>query len=409
MKVCFVAINIRNNDDKEYTGYSNHCENMIKELKKKIDLKVIMTQSNNTREDFRKVAKGIAKNIIKNIPKNTIIHLQAESVIMAKELKDNGYKIVSTFHSLGSQRLNEYIFKEGIEICEYFKPLEKTIKNGLNTRTILEILNSDLLKEIYEVDMIGCKYSDIIIVPSNGMKKFMVDNIPVENLEKKIRVVPNGILENYFEKTNEYYLEEVRKKYNLKKDDFIVLTVGRITDPQKGLKYLIDAMKGIEGKLIVVGNNIPESQNKYFENIDVSDVIITGYIPEEEKKALYELCSVYIQPSIWEPFCITILEAMAKGKPIIASNTAGPKDIVKPSFGLIVDFNKPNTRTENLKENIKLLKEDILFLKQVDIGYYKKYIEEEARKEARKYMWDKVADRTVDVYKELFVEKKMNL
>jgi len=182
---------------------------------------------------------------------------------------------------------------------------------------------------------------------------------------------------------------------NLPKKHFY-LNLNRLTE-QKGTNYLISALelldkKGIYLELNIVGDGEKDYVNrlkeraKHLKNIKVR---FLGWLTGNKKQIIYGQASIFIMPSIFEPFGITILEAMASGCAIIASDCEGPKTIVKKSFGVLVPYSDEKKRAENLANAIeKSLKWD---LKKMSLS---------ARKEAKKYDYEKIAERYINVYKQ---------
>jgi glycogen(starch) synthase len=119
-------------------------------------------------------------------------------------------------------------------------------------------------------------------------------------------------------------------------------------------------------------------------NLGISDsVIFTGRLSEEEVKHVYSVSSVYVMPSVSEPFGITALEAISAGTPTIVSKTAGVAETFKNC--LKVDFWDTDEMANKI---ISLLKYDPL----------RKTIAKEGKHEINLFTWDRVAKQTMDVY-----------
>jgi rhamnosyl/mannosyltransferase len=103
----------------------------------------------------------------------------------------------------------------------------------------------------------------------------------------------------------------------------IVLFVGRLSY-YKGLKYLIEAMKNVEAKLLIVGvGALREELLEIVKSLGIKDkVIFLGKISDDKLKYCYQICDLFVLPSVEhsEAFGIVQLEAMAYGKPIINTN-----------------------------------------------------------------------------------------
>lgn len=161
------------------------------------------------------------------------------------------------------------------------------------------------------------KCANIVIALSNNSKDKLIDN-GLSN--KKIRVVYNGI-EMLKHTTDESYISNNESKV------VRVLVSGRLTE-QKGHRYLLDAIKVLKEKhsnlrLIILGDGeLRQDLEQKVQKLEISDIVeFLGF-----KENVYEyinISDIFILPSLWEQFPISILEAMFLEKPIIASNVNG--------------------------------------------------------------------------------------
>src|SRR3712207_1863503 len=108
-----------------------------------------------------------------------------------------------------------------------------------------------------------------------------------------------------------------------------ILFVGRFNEPRKGFSYLLRAMPLVrqqfpDARLVVAGTGRPERYAGLMERHGVTGVDFLGFVPDEEKPRYYASCDVFCAPSIGgESLGIVLLEAMASGKPIVASDIPG--------------------------------------------------------------------------------------
>ncbi len=201
-------------------------------------------------------------------------------------------------------------------------------------------------------------------------------------------VIPNGIQLDPEEAAQERAEQYCDERPN-------ILFVGRI-EKRKGLRYLLRAYPAIKqrvpgARLIVVGDGrLREAQREYASRFEPGDVVFTGYVPDAEKRRLLRTCQVFCAPSTGqESFGIVLLEAMAAGRPIVASDIPGYRDLVDHGReGLLV----PPKDSEALAEAVcRLLLEQELSQVMGRLGRWK----------AAGYAWPKVAARVLAYYGEV--------
>ena len=168
-----------------------------------------------------------------------------------------------------------------------------------------------------------------LLTPSKFTKKDLHQtlNIPL----KKISVCPEAVEEKFF-KVNPKQLSFIKKKYNLPSK--FILFIGTI-QPRKNLSNLLLAFADFQKKfpyqdlhLVIAG----KANKKIFAKVKlkkIKKVIFTGFIEEKDKPALIQACYIFAFPSFFEGFSLPVLEAMAAGKPIIASRLAPIEEFAK--------------------------------------------------------------------------------
>jgi glycosyltransferase involved in cell wall biosynthesis len=122
---------------------------------------------------------------------------------------------------------------------------------------------------------------------------------------------------------------------NSKEGDFI-LSLGRLIST-KGLRYLVDAMKDVDYKLVICGRG-PEAKHleKQIAKNGLGDRIeMKGWVSEEEKDRLQRECKFMVMPSLEESFGLAAVEMLSYGHPVICTNVGGLPDTVK-SGGVLV-------------------------------------------------------------------------
>lgn len=183
--------------------------------------------------------------------------------------------------------------------------------------------------------------TDKIITCSNFTRDQIVKEYKISPL--KIDTIYLGIdLEGYTYTPTE--LKTVKEKFNLP-DKPLILFVGRIDDPRKGLDLLLNAfervLRKVDAILVVVGKgNVKRVMNQIDSKGIKKNVFLTGFVDEITLKKFYSLCDVYVCPSKLEGFGLTILEAAAAGKPIVSTGVGAIPEIIRDNaMGTLVSSN----------------------------------------------------------------------
>ena len=236
----------------------------------------------------------------------------------------------------------------------------------------------------------SAKRADKIITYSDSTKKDVIKFLSID--EKKISVIPLGV-EDKFKPASE---EEIKKiKADLGLPDNYIITLGTL-QPRKNLEALIDAFarlkkdKAIPHKLVIVGekgwNN--EKLLTKLAGLDIAeDIVLTGFIEDNQLPSLYSGATALVYPSLYEGFGLPVLEAMACGVPVACSNTSSLPEIAGEA-ALLFD----PTDVDQIYSSIqKLLLDEKL----------RKTLGEAGIKRARQFTWEKTAKQTLSLYNSL--------
>jgi glycosyltransferase involved in cell wall biosynthesis len=169
----------------------------------------------------------------------------------------------------------------------------------------------------------------------------MIENSRILRAFKdKCVVIPLGVDEKRFISDDpvKKAVEKIRSKFGNK----IVLFIGRLVY-YKGLSFLIDAMRNIEAKLLIIGDGYLKSELvKQCAGFGMEDkVVFLDPVPDEELSSFYHACDVFVLPSVEssEAFGLVQVEAMMCGKPVVSTSlpTGVPYVNKNNETGLVVE------------------------------------------------------------------------
>lgn len=182
------------------------------------------------------------------------------------------------------------------------------------------------------IEKTAIEMADAVIAVSKETKEDVLKHFNVE--DKKIKVIYNGIHLKEYQVTSDTTALE---KYGVDRTKPYVLFVGRITK-QKGIIHLVNAIKYIHADTQIVlcagAPDTPEIAKEMEESVNEAKknrkniIWIADMLPKNEIIQLYSHAAVFCCPSIYEPFGIINLEAMACNTAVVASAVGGIKEVV---------------------------------------------------------------------------------
>lgn len=204
------------------------------------------------------------------------------------------------------------------------------------------------------------------------------------------QVIPNGIDAQQF---GDPGIESV-ERFNDGRPN--ILFVGRM-DKRKGFRYLLEAFAQVveavpDARLMVVGAYSKEDKEpfvKYAWEHHLSGVKFVGRVSPQELPRYYKTCDLFCAPSTgFESFGIVLLEAMAAGKPIVATSIAGYRSVLETGReGLLVEPENERALAEAI---IRVLRDPAL----------RSTMGEQGRLKAQQYDWPIVARRVLSIYEQ---------
>ncbi len=231
-----------------------------------------------------------------------------------------------------------------------------------------------------------------LIAVSESTKKDLVKLFNVS--PKKISVVHEAVNSDLFHKRELAEINLVKKEFGLTKP--YLLFVGTI-QPRKNLINLIEAFSKLKIKnldLVLVGKAgwLFEEIYQAPKNFGVEErVKFLGYVSEDKLPALYSGAEIFVYPSFYEGFGLPILEAMACGVPVLASNTASIPE-VSGGNALLVNPNKVSEIASGLETLVKnKSKRELLAAKGLEW--------------VKNFTWEKTAAETISVFERVAKER----
>lgn len=197
-------------------------------------------------------------------------------------------------------------------------------------------------------------------------------------------ILPNGV-------DTEEFSPDIPRLEKFGQDKLNLLFVGRF-DPRNGLDVMLKAFNLIKAefkdvRLLVVGGPV---RKKYLELLKPeyrADVHFVGPVLKERPN-YYATCDVFCSPVDKASFGITLLEAMASGKPIVATENVGYHEILGPEESIVVARKSPRALANAV---LCLLRDEALRKKMGEAG----------RRKALKYSWDRIIDQLEKIYLEV--------
>ena len=227
--------------------------------------------------------------------------------------------------------------------------------------------------------------------------------------EEKISVAYPAVDSRYF-----HFLSQKKAKHEVKEilgGDFPFLFHVSSLQPRKNVPLIISAFGKAKKKfkknspwkklkLVIVGDKKAHNFDEKIEaeivrqvrtgNVELGDILITGYQPLEKLPILYQAAEIFIFPSAYEGFGIPLVESMACGTPVVASDIPVFRELAENAI-TYVDIGKKN-KVEKMAEAIqKLLENQSFRAEKIKLG----------QDRAKMFNWSQLASRTLEIYTRL--------
>ncbi len=292
------------------------------------------------------------------------------------------------------QKLPNLLRKNQVDILHnpmnHGLPIKQVCKSVVTIHDVIPLVFSDqylktfVERTYYNLALkVAISRSSMIITDSafsmNEIIKYL--DVPI----KKIRVIPLACGKEFKPVLEMNRLKNVREKFGLRRP--FLLTIGG-NEPRKNVARLINSFEGISEKysvdLAVVGGDwrgsgfskgIMKANNVYF----------LGSVEQEELVALYSSAELFVFPSLYEGFGLPILEAMACGSPVVASNTSSIPEVAGDA-ALLFD---PRDQ-EDMNRTIM----GILGSREI-----KEELKQKGFERAKQFTWENTLNKTMEAYR----------
>jgi glycogen synthase len=244
---------------------------------------------------------------------------------------------------------------------------------------------------IHAVERWMAARADAVVVCSHYMRGHVADIFDID--ERRVAVIPNGIDPRELRSVGD--LKALREEFAAPHER-LVLFVGRLVY-EKGFQLALDALPGVlrqvpNVRFLVAGSGTHEAELKaQAQRLGLSERgSFLGWIGDDALHSLYRIADLCVVPSIYEPFGLVALEAMASGCPCIVADTGGLREVVPGGERVGLRFNGGDA--EHLGVMIeRLLVNDAL----------RERLVAEASEYVLRFDWDDIARRTRTIYTEL--------
>jgi glycosyltransferase involved in cell wall biosynthesis len=291
--------------------------------------------------------------------------------------------------------------RQGVELAHvpYFaSPLFPTTPTVVTVHDLIPMLlpayRGSIWVRLYTLLVaVAAKRANMVLTDSETSKWDIVRllDIPAE----RVLVIHLAADDIYQPVLDEHRLAETRRKYNL--PESYLLYLGGF-DQRKSVPTLLRAFAQLAKDprfFLVVAGNLPEKGSDFFPDprpivheLGIEKrVVFTGWMPEEDKPALYSGARALIFPSLYEGFGLPPLEALACGTPVIASNRGSLPEIVGDG-GLLLEPDDVEGLATAME---KLLNDDTL----------REDLRQKGLAHAARFSWEKTAGETLELYQEI--------
>jgi glycosyltransferase involved in cell wall biosynthesis len=271
-------------------------------------------------------------------------HDPAETVVLANDVSEG-----PDFEKLAARDFRVYTIYHvdvvGYVAAMYFRGWirpETTVRWYPRLRALLP----DMARLVWEKQEASVRHSRGLIMPSEGMRDVLLRCYP-SCPPKRVHVLPWGV----WDAGPPGDAEPLRREFGVPEGARVLLTLSRIS-PEKGQDLLLDALLEWERRedypqrplwLFVCGDAAFMQGQRFLEKLKRlasrlrrTRVVFPGHVTGGRKAAFFALADVFVFPSRYESYGLTLLEALAHGLPAVCLDHHGARSVMREEFGAIV-------------------------------------------------------------------------
>lgn len=253
-------------------------------------------------------------------------------------LKEKAFDLIHTHNPTAGMTGCKVSKKFGIPHLMTLHGPWASVRQRFYTRALARLIESKTVK---------C--ADIVTCDSHALRDEVLK--AYKPPEEKIVAIPNAVDTKLF--NPDITRNHARAELGITVKEPIVFYTGRFVE-EKGLPYLLEAFKDVrDAHLLLLGGGFDEhlvkdwlARNKAFR----ASISVIPYLPYAKMPAAYNACDVFVLPTLAEGMSRSIMEAMACGKPVIATNVGGNPELVSKETGILVEPKSPKALAYNIQK-----------------------------------------------------------
>jgi glycosyltransferase involved in cell wall biosynthesis len=240
-----------------------------------------------------------------------------------------------------------------------------------------------MFSSLYNVLIPGKLFAAMLLVANSRTKKAL----PLFKLGQVVELVENGVFASKVRSDVKSFSEDpsvkvvyVGRLIDLKMVDIVIEAVGRCSNPQI--------------RLTIVGDGVERDRlERYAESVAFGKVTFSGAVPHEKILECYDRADIFVLPSVRECGGAVVLEAMARGLPVIATNWGGPADYITSDTGILIDPVSREHMVAQFARNIDRLASSA----ELRLQYGRSAL----ARVSGEYLWESKIDAMIDIYQKV--------